>query len=487
MTYMDGLKINYPQPPEQVTPPVKTTTGGTPVPSDGPIVNDYSAMNGDMKQPVTTPTATATQAQQPQAYDPQKYIDAIFKQEVPKPEYDKERQTRNRDLSKVLALGDALSTLGDVFSLSKGANVTARGPNNDVKQLRTEWQGYEDNYKQRMDQYNRDVFQQKLNNLRFGAQMDMAERSYQDQKENQKYNREYQKGRDEVMDQRYKDNKDWIEKTWGSEQEWKKKMFEADQYWKKMGYNLNAAQLNIQKQKAAYDLMQDQLQYQKYLKDLDKDNWGLYDKNSGALITKIGKNNGQLDAAFSVLLKDPRVKDEMDMLAPTMGEKITPQIKMHLLAKHGQDSPDVMKFLGLDGSAINGPMGPPAMPQSYQWDQSGGQYPSPGIVPLQPTNTNNPQNTTPTPNIERMIQSTGSLNRGNVYGQAYDYANKQPGLSVDQRIDLVNKIVNESKHYIQKQDTSELMGRIGFDNTPQDSTATQGNPIDYYLSKYGRQ
>jgi hypothetical protein len=345
MTYMDGLKINYPQPPEQVTPPMKTTTGGTPVPSDGPIVNDYSSMNADIRQPIGTPAPTpATQAQ---PYDPKKYIDAIFNTDMPKPEYDKERQARNRDLSKVLALGDALSTLGDVFSLSKGANVTARGPNNDVKQLRTEWQGYDDNYKQRMDQYNRDVFQNRLNNLRFGAQMDMQERAFQTSQDNRAEDKQYQKDRDAVMDDRWQQNKDWMEKTWGTEQKWKDKMFEADQYWKKMGYNLNAAQLDIQKQKAAYDVMQDQLQYQKNIQDLDKDNWGLYDKNTGKLLTKIGKKNGQLDAAFNVLLKDPRVKDEMDMLAPTMGEKITPQIQVHLLAKYGQDSPEVMKFLGI--------------------------------------------------------------------------------------------------------------------------------------------
>ena len=345
MTYMDGLKINYPQPPEQVTPPLKTTTGGTPVPSDGPIVNDYSSMNADIRQPIGTPAPTpATQAQ---PYDPKKYIDAIFNTDMPKPEYDKERQTRNRDLSKVLALGDALSTLGDVFSLSKGANVTQRGPNNDVRQLRTEWQGYEDNYKQRMDQYNRDVFQNRLNNLRFGAQMDMQERAFQTSQTNRAEDKQYQKDRDAVMDDRWQQNKDWMEKTWGSEQKWKDKMFEADQYWKKMGYNLNAAQLDIQRQKAAYDVMQDQLQYQKHIQDLDKDNFYILDEK-GNKVTKINTKNGELEADYAILSQNPDIKSEMDNMAGMMEGKITPQIMKYGLAKYGLQDQNLRKKWGVD-------------------------------------------------------------------------------------------------------------------------------------------
>lgn len=349
MTYMDGLKINYPQPPEQVTPPLKTTTGGTPVPSDGPIVNDYSSMNADIRQPIGTPATTpaAIPATQAQPYDPKKYIDAIFNTDMPKPEYDKERQTRNRDLSKVLALGDALSTLGDVFSLSKGANVTQRGPNNDVRQLRTEWQGYEDNYKQRMDQYNRDDFQNRLNNLRFGAQMDMQERAFQQNQDNINYNRDYQGKRDAVMDDRWQQNKDWMEKTWGSEQEWKDKMFKADQYWKKMGYNLNAAQLDIQRQKAAYDVMQDQLQYQKNIQDLDKDNFYILDEK-GNKVTKINSKNGELEADYAILSQNPDIKSEMDNMAGMMEGKITPQIMKYGLAKYGLQDQNLRKKWGVD-------------------------------------------------------------------------------------------------------------------------------------------
>lgn len=363
ITWMNNMAVNLPKPDQGNKVPVTAASGTNlktydpnaekanvpPAPADGQIFNDYSAMNADMKQPATTPTATATPAQQPQAYDPQKYIDAIFKQEVPKPEYDKQRQTRTRDLSKVLALGDALSTLGDVFALSKGANVTSRGPNNDVRQLRTEWQGYEDNYKQRMDQHNRQVFQNRLDNLRFGAQMGMAERSYQDQKENQKYNREYQGKRDEIMDQRYQDNKDWIEKTWGSEQEWKRKMFAADEYWKKMGYNLNAAQLDIQKQKAAYDLMQDQLQYQKYIQELDKDNFYILDEK-GNKVAKINSKNGELESDYAILSQNPAIKSEMDNMAGMMEGKITPQIMKYGLAKYGLQDQNLRKKWGVDAT-----------------------------------------------------------------------------------------------------------------------------------------
>lgn len=347
ITWMNGMKVNLPNPGSATAP----------APADGPIVNDYNAMNEGMEAPVVAPANQGRQGgimpiagqvqQQPEPYNPQKYLDAIFKQDVPKPEYDEKRQTRTRDLSKVLALGDALSTLGDVFSLSKGANVTPRGPNNDVRQLRTEWQGYEDNYKQRMDQHNRQVFQNRLDNLRFGAQMGMAERSYQDQKENQKYTREYQKGRDEVMEQRYKDNKDWIEKTWGSEQQWKDKMFKADEYWKKMGYNLNAAQLNIQKQKAAYDLMQDQLQYQKYIQELDKDNFYILDEK-GNKVTKINSKNGELEADYAILSQNPAIKSEMDNMAGMMEGKITPQIMKYGLAKYGLQDQNLRKKWGVD-------------------------------------------------------------------------------------------------------------------------------------------
>jgi len=319
-----------------------------------PLFNDRQGNNQglNVEEGAVINPVTAQPPQQKVQLTPQEITSQIFA-DPPAPKYDKARQDRIKQIGKVVALGEGLKALGDVFALNRGALVPLRQQNQDPRNLYMAWQGYEDQYNNRMDEYNRQLFNTKLQALyrnedrdyRLGRDAVMDERYGKEQ--------EYRTSRDAVMDQRYKDNRDWIEKTWGSEQEWKDKMFKADQYWKKMGYNLN------QRQKAAYDLMSDQLRYANQLRELEKDKFQLYTPDGKPIGRMIDMKKGELDAAFAILMKDPAVSGEIDALQSAFGDKISDVNKRYLLAKYGPTNRGVMDFVGgYEKGPQQGPMNP---------------------------------------------------------------------------------------------------------------------------------
>lgn len=451
ITWMNNMAVNLPKPDQGNKVPVTAASGtnlktydpnGTPAPADGQIFNDYSAMNADMKQPATTPTATATPAQQPQAYDPQKYIDAIFKQEVPKPEYDQQRQTRTRDLSKVLALGDALSTLGDVFALSKGANVTPRGPNNDVRQLRTEWQGYEDNYKQRMDQHNREVFQNRLNALRYGSQMQyqMDRDKTRDTMDKERF--DWQKN---IQDQQLKSiDKDREERRKDREEDNKlrEEQFKFQKDMEQKRYGLEAGRYQIAKDAEKRAMLADN-----GLNTDDKDNIILSGDQIGQDI-KVDKR--YRDKLLALIVTDELLTDaDMDILQPSMGESVTTNQKDFIIAKHWHRSPAVQKWLTTEGNAkITAPQTPAEIPTQTQ-SQSTAQIPQ---APRLETG-------------ETLKQQYGiDITKGNIHGQAYDYVNSRRDLTPDQRSKMLSEITNTATQAIKSTQTADTMRKLGYEN-----------------------
>lgn len=274
----------------------------------------------------------------------------------PHPTYDKDRQARISKIAKVNAITEGLRTLGDIFALSKGANVVQRQPNMENKNLYAAWQGYEDAYAGRMDEYNRSLFNQKLQSL-------YQDRAYNLQKD--QLNR--QESRDRLnqsnMDRQFDAmNLDRIERREieKENQKLREQELTANIQARKENTKQGWAQIGIAQQRADSDSDYKKAQSQGAVTE---------DKNtiilSGATINDVVKIDKRYrDKLLALIVNDKLLTSaDLDLLAPRMGQPVTSSQKDYIIAKYWQQSPSVNGWLSTEEA------GSPAGAQ-YQYFQN---------------------------------------------------------------------------------------------------------------------
>lgn len=278
----------------------------------------------------------------------------------PAPKYDQARQDRIQQIGKVNALGEGLKVLGDIFSVNRGANVIARQPNQDVRQAYAAWQGYEDMYNSRMDEYNRQLFQQRLQQMY--RQQDMDWRHYQQEKEDE-YRRQQQQNWQQSFDM---SNEQFRQNTELKKEDDKRQdeRFKQSIKQQAIANGVAAGHLaNETKRVNAYE----ETQKAKALGKVTED------KNmiilSGATIGQsIKVDKRYRDKILALIVNDKLMTtDDLDLMKPRFGQPVTIAQKDYLIAKYWQQSPAVQGWLASEeAGASSASIGTPTNPYFEQ-------------------------------------------------------------------------------------------------------------------------
>lgn len=305
----------------------------------------YSNWNDQITEQQTTKQEDTQKAKTPDSV-----LSDIFS-DPPAPKYDEERQKRIQTISKVNAIGEGLKVLGDVFSLSKGANVIARQPNQDVRQLYGAWQNYEDAYANRMDQYNRALWNAKLQSMYRGQEMQYRrDKDANDEKWRQQgqanTNRQF-----EAMEA----DRDERRKTQAEENEWRKKQVDSSIKAQEANTAQGWGQLKISQQRADADQEYKEARTKGKVTE-DKDQIIL----SGASIRDVIKVDKRFrDKILALIVEDKLMtSDDFDLMKPRFGQPVTSAQKDYLIAKYWQQSPAVIGWLNTSESRTT-PRGTP--------------------------------------------------------------------------------------------------------------------------------
>ena len=158
-------------------------------------------MNTTPYTPAKTIDPIAPSIEQPpqttQAPDTRKILESIWADAAPIPVYDEAGQKRKERVAKLNAAGRGLSVLGDVLGLATGATVKQSEPDRVTPAMLQSYQGYIQNYENRMDNFNYRDFRDRLAKNQL-----LLQDSYR------------QEGQDRE-DARYRDTKDFREKQFG--------------------------------------------------------------------------------------------------------------------------------------------------------------------------------------------------------------------------------------------------------------------------------
>ena len=358
------MEEEYPNPYEAFTSKLAPVSDflNPKTPADGPISNNYSAMNEEMRVPETpklykdnpepgfnynsaneqikeqaNPASTTYTVQKPA--DSTEVVSNFFSP-PPAPKYDAKRQERVKKLMKINAIGEGMKALGDIFALSSGANVNARRPSDDNRNLYAAWQGYEDNYANRMDEHNRQVWNQKLQALYRGQ--DLAHRTEREKTEDERYNTnlEYQKTKDAENTAYRNKSLDWNIKDKEVDNARQEKVANAQikNYDNDNAYKWS----NLERQKKMDETRAEKLKASATDKGLI-----LYDDNNRATHEL---NASQSSRLLNIILSDPATselaKTDMKLMQAQFGGGLSKLQMTNLVAGYWDKSPEAMKFLG---------------------------------------------------------------------------------------------------------------------------------------------
>lgn len=307
-------------------------------------------------------TTTFTPHQQPEPepkpeYDPNAVIDTIFS-DIPKPVKNQASQDRIKRIQKVNALGEGLSALGDIFSLSQGANVKRRQYDGKNERLQALFEQREDDYDRRMDDYNRQVFNNKIQGMIYKTQRDDRAQDIQMKQDEIKRMQSNTDRQFAAMDEDRKERRDMQKENIDLRKDEIKR--QADQF--NRSHALSKESLDWQKEKSNIDFQrQIAMQAMKVQVEDDKNAFRLYD-DKGKEIARVDTKGG-IDKLLSVILSDTSAATEIDALKAQFGEGLSPQIKQYLVGKYWDKSPNAVKW-------IEGNKGAEASQSSNnQWDQ----------------------------------------------------------------------------------------------------------------------
>lgn len=248
--------------------------------------------------------------------------------DYPAPTYPQASQDRIKRIQKVNTLGEGLSALGDIFSLSKGAIVKRRQPSPTNERLQHIFEGREDDYLRRMDDYNRQKFNQQIQAMMYGQQRGDREQdvNFRNQQASQSQTN-FDKQFDWTIDKTKEANRLAADKqAWNmayqgmtaTERERHNRQMEAASW-------LRASKTGSEGSQAA-----------KYT---------LYDSKGKA----INLEPHEREAVLTKILDDKNIQmsqDELDLLRPRMGEPISVNAINMLVQKYWERSPDARSYIG---------------------------------------------------------------------------------------------------------------------------------------------
>ena len=256
----------------------------------------------------------------------------------PAPKYDAARQERIKQIAKVNAIGEGLKSLGDIFSLATGANVIARQPNQDAQRAYAAWQQYEDMYAHRLDEYNRQLWNQKLQQLYRGQEWDW--RKYQAEKDE-----EWKKQNQSNVDRQFRSmeaDREERRRNQAEDNEIRKKQVES---------GIKAQEANTAQGWASINQRKKEFEYEQGLRSSGGKTKGpeytLYFSDGTQVPIE---NKLERDKILALILSDKNIKlpvgqEDLDLLMPKFGAPITSEAVDRIVQKYGEYSPATIDYI----------------------------------------------------------------------------------------------------------------------------------------------
>ena len=271
-----------------------------------------------MTFPAINPSSSVQVQEQPKQRTSRDIINEIFSTPVPKPTYDPNRTEETKRQMRLNSLGRGLKVLGDAFSLSKGANVVPRQPDNTNQVLLGKLHNYIDNYNKNLDTWN---YQNYMNNVKKGItelnQINIENKAAADLTR-QAYERE--------QDER---NFKWREGEPERQQEFAR--YQSD------------LRMKEDAQKLKGDLLKATAKVQ-----ANNKGFMLYD-DYGNTVKQLGV--GELEKAFDLIIHDPvtakAANDDYTFMKAEFGEGLTKQTMQTIIGGHWQESPEFLRYIGV--------------------------------------------------------------------------------------------------------------------------------------------
>jgi hypothetical protein len=409
--------------------------------------------------------------------------------EYPTPTYPQASQDRIDRIMKVKALGEGLGALGDIFSLSQGAIVNRRQPDQSIGRYRQMYEQREDDYLRRMDDNNRQRFNNQLQALMFGVQRSDRETDVK-----------FREGQADQSQKNFDKQFDWtVEKTKEAAKQEAEK-----QAWNMAYQGMTAAERerhNRQMEAASWlranKTGSEGSQAAKYT---------LYDSKGKA----INLDPHEREAVLTKILDDKNIQmsqDELDLLRPRMGEPISVNAINMLVQKYWERSPDARSYIGQKygieqpekpkagvpwntGYGVTKPAGQPITPAPAQMTSPQAQ-PSKGAQTQPPTKGLSPQQA-----LNKQVQEDVVLSPEQIVSywqqQGYDIVNDKPyiiaqkmaekgGVPEHQRPAWIAQTAIKIQRDRDMIDTAKNMQGLNY--TP-NVTSPQKPEIDYNKIKY---
>lgn len=285
-------------------------------------------------------------------YDPKAIADGIFG-ELPAPVKNQASQDRIKRIQKVNALGEGLSALGDIFSLSQGANVKRREYSGANERLQALFERREDDYDRRMDDHNRQQFNTKIQGLIYGTQRADRAQDLEDRDRVQTFN--------ETLRQDQIDN----QKTYQQEQirvrDDDRKVRETAEARQQKQFEASHA-LALAEHKARMEAL-------KNPSEKDKKPFNIYSSDGKGAIQLEDFNEAMKVARL--IIDDPKLdksvtQSDLDLLSPTYGEQMSNNAVNSIIQKYWEHSPAVQSYLQNKGSIGSTPK-PAGIPWKAEW------------------------------------------------------------------------------------------------------------------------
>lgn len=417
--------------------------------------NDYGRMNADIAANPINPQPAAQQSED---------IMAQLMAPPPAPVKNQASQDRLQRIMKAKALGQGLAALGDIFSLSQGALVNRRNPDESISRYRNLFEQREDDYLRRMDDYNRQAFNQKIQALMYGQQL--ADRDE---------DREWRKSQAE-QDKAFRESQaEQQQKNFDRQFDFNTDKAAQANALANLKYMTDAAYKNATlAQRNAYN--QEKLAIDKTRAENagsgSAQRYTIYDTKG----TAIQLDPHERDKIFTMILDDKSIKvdaDDMALLDPRLGMPVTTTAMNNIVQKYWQTSKVANNYVS--GKYMGGSVQQPKTGNAYVDGLLGGTPYRPPYAPQPGQQTQQTKQTQPAGQNEKIIPYDNATILGKYQKQGYDISKQKPvdiaydmaekaNIPVTQRPQWIGNKVKEIQSDLGKIDTSKTMQNIGYDN-----------------------
>jgi len=290
--------------------------------------------NQNTQNPVLFPESTK------KTKSAQEYLDELFSIPQPKPIIDSKRPEDLARIQKANAIAKGLNIISDIVGLQKNAKINRRQADGIEARANEELFKYLDDYANKMDQFNYREYNNKQQNAIMA--LNNAEREKQREDQNKRLDSETAR-----WNAKFKQDAEQWQKSFDfnvnkdkADQEYQNKMLE----WRKQEPYIDH---NLKMQEKQADLIADIAKFEaKARYDKMTDGYNIYTKE-GKPVASLDK--GEVKALVQIILKDPvtqkKATDDFLFMKGQLGEGMTEQMQLSILAYYWDESPLALKFL----------------------------------------------------------------------------------------------------------------------------------------------